>query len=109
MSNVTCFYMSFVHIIMYLDMLIREVMGEHGLGLITRLTMKRNEGNQRGNGLNIHRYEYPMVPHDYVCYVCGSTFETNQERLTHLENFGHIDLYNTGSPQEQEEIRRLSQ
>ena len=66
MSNVTCFYMSFVHIIMYLDMLIREVMGEHGLGLITRLTMKRNEDNQRGMvstfiGMSIPWYRMTMA------------------------------------------------
>ena len=51
---------------------------------------------------------YPSIPRGYCCYVCGSTFETNQERLMHLEEFRHIDLYDTGSPQEKEEIRRLS-
>lgn len=108
MLNVICFYMSFAHIIMNLRMLIREVVGDHGLGLIARFTMKRNKGDQSSKGPSIHQNEYPTLPHGYGCYVCGSTFDTNQERLTHLEKFKHFDLYNTGSPQEKEEIRRLS-
>ena len=35
--------MSFVHIIMNLDMSIRDVVGEHRMGLFTRITMKRSE------------------------------------------------------------------
>ena len=56
------------------------------------------------NGPNIHQNKSPTIPHGYGCFVCGSTFETNQERLIHLE---HMDLYNTGSPQERE-VHRLS-
>jgi hypothetical protein len=90
------------------NMLMRKVIGDHGLRLITHLTMKRNKRNQSGKGPNIHPIEYPTIPHGYECYVCGSTFDTNQERLTHLEKFRHIDLYDSGSPQEKEEIRRIS-
>ena len=100
--------MSFVNIIMYLEMLIHEVVSGQGLGLITRLIMKRNKVNHNGNGPNIHQNKCPTIPHGYGCYVCGSSFETNQERLIHLEKFKHIDLYNTGSPQEREEVHRLS-
>lgn len=108
MAKDICFYMSFVLIIMYLKMLIHEVVGDRGLGLITRLIMKRNKGNHDVNGPDLHQNKCPTIPHGYGCFVCGSTFETNQERLIHLERFKHIDLYNTGSPQEREEVHRLS-
>lgn len=86
----------------------REVVGDHRMGLFSRLAMKRNRGIQNGKGPNIYPVEYPSIPHGFSCYVCGSTFETNQERLMHLEKCKHMDLYNTISPQEKEEIRRLS-
>ena len=41
--------MSFVHIMMYLEMLIHEVVSGHGLGLITR-DKKGNKVNHNGNG-----------------------------------------------------------
>ena len=99
--------MSFVNIIMGPNELIRQVTGDYALGLITRLTMRRNKGNMIVGRLT-RQNEYPTMPKGYGCYVCGSTFDTNQERLMHLEKFRHIDLYDTGSPQEKEEIRRLS-
>ncbi len=91
---------------MNLKMSIRDVVDDHRTGLFTRITMKTSSNIQNGKGPN--QNGYPSIPHGYSCYVCGSTFETNQERLLHLEEFRHIDLYNTGSPQEKEEIRRLS-
>ena len=100
--------MSFVLIIIYLEMLIHEVVSGHGLGLITRLITKRNKGNHNVNRPDIHQNKCPTIPRGYGSFVCGSTFETNQERLIHLESFKHIDLYNTGSPQEREEVHRLS-
>jgi hypothetical protein len=93
---------------MNLEMSIREVVDEHSMGLFTRITMKRSSNIQNGKAPNMKQNGYPSIPYGYCCYVCGSTFETNQERLMHLEKFRHIDLYNTGSPQEKEEIRRLS-
>jgi hypothetical protein len=93
---------------MNLKMSIREVVDERRMGLFTRITMKRSSNIQNGKAPNMNQNGYPSIPHGYCCYVCGSTFETNQERLMHLEKFRHIDLYNTGSPQEKEEIRRLS-
>lgn len=84
-----------------------KAVDDHGLGLFTRLIMKRKRGIQGDKEPNVHQIEYPSIPRGYSCYVCGSTFETNQEWLMHLEKYGHIDLFNTGSPQEKEEIRRL--
>jgi hypothetical protein len=82
-------------------------MGDHGMGFFTHLTSKRNRGIQSGRETDVHMKEYPSIPHGYGCYVCGSYFKTNEERLSHLEKFRHMDLYDTGSPQEKEEIHRL--
>jgi hypothetical protein len=90
------------------QMSVHHIVDDRRLGLFTRITMKRSSRIQRGKGPNMDQTGYPSMPQGYSCYVCGSTFETNEERLMHLENFRHIDLYNTGSPQEREEIHRLS-
>jgi hypothetical protein len=45
------------------------------------------------------------VPTDFECFVCGTRFMTNEERKHHLEQGTHGLLYDTTSPQEQEEIR----
>jgi hypothetical protein len=85
-------------------MSVHHIVDDRRVGLFTRITMKRSSRIQKGKGPT----GYPAMPQGYSCYVCGSTFETNEERLMHLENFRHIDLYDTGSPQEREEIHRLS-
>jgi hypothetical protein len=45
------------------------------------------------------------MPTDFECFVCGTKFMTNEERKHHLENGTHGHLYDTTSPQEQEEVR----
>jgi hypothetical protein len=45
------------------------------------------------------------VPTDFECFVCGTRFMTNEERKHHLEQGTHGHLYDTTSPQEQEEVR----
>ena len=45
------------------------------------------------------------MPTDFECFVCGTKFMTNKERKRHLENSTHGHLYDTTSPQEQEEVR----
>jgi hypothetical protein len=45
------------------------------------------------------------MPTDFECYVCGTKFLTNEERKNHLEKGTHGHLYDTTSPQEQEEGR----
>lgn len=81
--------------------------GDHWMGFFTHLASKRNGGNQSGRGTQINMKDYPSIPYGYGCYVCGSSFKTNKERLSHLEECRHVDLYNTGSPQEKEEIHRI--
>jgi hypothetical protein len=51
--------------------------------------------------------EYPTVPTGFECFVCGTKFATNEERLQHLEKNTHGSMYDTGSPQEREDARRL--
>jgi hypothetical protein len=81
--------------------------GDYRLDFFTHLTVKRYRVIRNAGASRIRPNEYPAIPNGYSCYVCGSTFDTNQERLMHLEKFSHRDLYNTGSPQEKEEIHRL--
>lgn len=45
------------------------------------------------------------MPTDFECFVCGTKFLTNEERKNHLEMGTHGHLYDTTSPQEQEEVR----
>jgi len=45
------------------------------------------------------------MPTDFECFVCGTKFMTNEEMKHHLENGTHGHLYDTTSPQEQEEFR----
>ena len=89
-------------------MLMHEITCNHKLGLIVDRIIKRSKGNQNEDKYITEKNEYPRIPNGFSCYVCGSTFETNQDRLVHLEDFRHKDLYSTGSPQESEEVHRLS-
>ena len=49
----------------------------------------------------------PKIPTDFECFVCGTRFLTNEDRKYHLKKGTHGDLYDTISPQEQEEVRSL--
>ena len=50
---------------------------------------------------------YPKTPSGFQCFVCGKQFGTNEERIEHLEEAGHGSMYDTASPQEREDTRRL--
>jgi hypothetical protein len=52
-------------------------------------------------------HQYPKVPSGFQCFVCGKQFATNDARIQHLEEDPHGSLYDTVSPQEREENRRL--
>jgi hypothetical protein len=49
--------------------------------------------------------EYLKVPTDFECFVCGTKFTTNEERKQHLKSGTHGHLYDTTSPQEEEEAK----
>jgi hypothetical protein len=50
---------------------------------------------------------YPKTPSGFQCFVCGKQFGTNEERIEHLEEAAHGSMYDTASPQEREDTRRL--
>jgi hypothetical protein len=52
--------------------------------------------------------QYPKMPSGFECFVCGIEFPTNEGRIHHLEEENaHGSMYDTGSPQESEDARRL--
>ena len=50
---------------------------------------------------------HPKTPSGFQCFVCGKQFGTNEERIEHLEEAAHGSMYDTASPQEREDTRRL--
>jgi hypothetical protein len=49
----------------------------------------------------------PKMSSGFQCFVCGKQFGTNEERIDHLEEAAHGSMYDTASPQEREDTRRL--
>jgi hypothetical protein len=45
----------------------------------------------------------PKITADFVCFVCGAVFTTDEDRKAHLENEGHGKLHDDI---EQEEMRK---
>jgi hypothetical protein len=50
--------------------------------------------------------DYPRKSAGFQCFVCGTRFASNEERIEHLEKGSHGSMYDTGSPQETEDARR---
>jgi hypothetical protein len=50
--------------------------------------------------------DYPRTSAGFQCFVCGTRFASNEERIEHLEKGSHGSMYDTGSPQETEDARR---
>jgi hypothetical protein len=50
--------------------------------------------------------DYPRTSSDFQCFVCGTRFASNEERIEHLEEGSHGGMYDTGSPQEREDAKR---
>jgi hypothetical protein len=50
--------------------------------------------------------EYARISNGFQCFVCGTGFASNDERIQHLEKGSHGSMYDTGSPQESEDARR---
>jgi hypothetical protein len=74
------------------------------------LSLKEKQKNGLDNYHNNKRkaeVEYPTVPAGFQCFVCGMEFAMNEERVQHLEKNTHGSMYDTGSPQEREDARRL--
>ena len=73
-----------------------------GGGIMRSSRLGRKDKKDHGN-----YYQYPKVPSGFQCFVCGKHFSTNDARIQHLEEDPHGSLYDTISPQEKEENRRL--
>ncbi len=50
--------------------------------------------------------DYPKIPSDFQCFVCGARFAAYEERKQHLEKTSHGGLYSGESPSEREETTR---
>jgi hypothetical protein len=82
--------------------------------VVGRRIVSSKEGQEEEDGFDSYRNNkrntkggYPTVPAGFECFVCGTMFATNEERVQHLEKNTHGSMYDTGSPQEREDARRL--
>jgi hypothetical protein len=55
----------------------------------------------------LEELEYPKLPLGFQCFVCGKQFPTNEERIQHLGEESYDSMYDTATPQETEDTRRL--
>jgi hypothetical protein len=49
------------------------------------------------------------MPAGFQCFVCGKQFSTNEERIQHLEEESHDNMYDTATPQRQRTLDDLSE
>ena len=47
---------------------------------------------------------YPRTSTDFQCFVCGTRFDSKEGRIEHLAGGSHGGMYDTGSPQEIEDV-----
>jgi hypothetical protein len=52
----------------------------------------------------IQSVEYPRTSNGFQCFVCGTGFASNDERIQHLEKGSHGSTYDTGSAKESEDV-----
>ena len=67
---------------------------------------EKKEHDNQDNKRNIKK-EHPKMPSGFQCFVCGKQYATNEERIQHIEEDSHGSMYDTASPQEREDTRRL--
>lgn len=80
---------------------IRQIVNQIMNGRMRDVQLKECNNNDDERGA---KEEYPKMPADFECFVCGTRFMTNEERKQHIKKSTHGDLYDTISPQEREEI-----
>ena len=68
---------------------------------------KEEKGLHNQDDKSNTRKEDPKMSSGFQCFVCGKQFGTNEERIEHLEEAAHGSMYDTASPQEREDTRRL--
>ena len=47
-----------------------------------------------------HENEIPHATADFICFVCGAVFTTDEDRKQHLEKEGHGELHDTTTEEE---------
>jgi hypothetical protein len=78
---------------------------EHVIRQITNAKQIKEKEKQDNKQDKSRTKEDLKIPAGFECFVCGTKFVTNEERKHHLKKGTHGHLYNTISPQEQEEVR----
>ena len=73
---------------------------------LRNITIKQKRREKNGQDKRT-KEDYPKVPSGFQCFECGKQFNTNEDRMQHLEKGPHGGNYDTGSPQEREDTRRL--
>jgi hypothetical protein len=82
---------------------------EYVLGQISKMKQIKEKGQEQAPSEEdkTRAREYLKMPTDFECFVCGTKFTTNEERKQHLRSGTHGHLYDTTSPQEEEEVKSL--
>jgi hypothetical protein len=70
------------------------------------MTNTSTKQKERHNQDNRRIKDYPKTPSGFQCFICGTRFANDEERIQHLEKEPHGDMYDTGSPQEREDTKR---
>ena len=68
---------------------------------------KEKKGHDNQDNKRNARKEHSKMPSGFQCFVCGKQYATNEERIQHIEENAHGSMYDTASPQEREDTRRL--
>ena len=87
---------------MKIRQLVHQMIGCIGM---RRSLSDENERGGENNNQNMRRItndDYPKIPSDFQCFVCGVRFDTNKDRIQHLEQEAHAGLYVTGMPNDSE-------
>lgn len=88
---------------MKIRQLVHQMIGS--IGMRHNLLDEYEKGGKDNNQIMKLRsitQDYPKIPSDFQCFVCGVRFDTNMDRLHHLEKEAHSGLYATGMPNDSE-------
>lgn len=78
---------------------------EHVIRRITNMKQVKEKEKHDNRQNKTSAKEDLKIPAGFECLVCGTKFVTNEERKHHLKKGTHGHLYDTISPQEQEEVK----
>lgn len=78
---------------------------EHVIRRITNMKQVKEKEKHDNRQNKTSAIKDLKIPAGFECFVCGTKFVTNEERKYHLKKGTHSHLYDTISPQEQEEVK----